>query len=84
MRSFVPIRATASARSDARRFQEIRGSSLNWPSSTVEQKVVLPGAPAPGIFLCAHSIVVRQIVTVMSDITVEKRIVLDVTPPSRR
>ncbi|CAL8477391.1 protein of unknown function (plasmid) [Caballeronia sp. S22] len=46
--------------------------------------MVTPGALAPGVFLRAQSIKVRQSVTVMSETTVEKRIALDVTPPSRR
>jgi hypothetical protein len=83
MRNFAAMTAT-SARGKQQRLGKIRGSSLNWPSSTVEQKVVLPGARAPGVFLRAQSIKVRQNVTVTRETTVEKRIALDVTPPSRR
>ncbi|SAK60082.1 hypothetical protein AWB80_02551 [Caballeronia pedi] len=84
MRNCAPTCATTAVRGKQQAGRRIRGSSLNWPSSTVEQKVVTPDALAPGVFLCAQSIVVRENVTVTSDITVENRIVLDVTPPSRR
>jgi hypothetical protein len=82
MRSFAAMTATAPR--GKQRLAKIRGSSLNWPSSTVEQKVVSPGALAPGVFLRAQSIQLRQNVTVTRETTVEKRIALDVTPPSRR
>ncbi|SAK55809.1 hypothetical protein AWB82_02144 [Caballeronia glebae] len=55
MRNFKSTGATAQVRIEQRRVRRIRESSLNWSSSTVEQKVVTPGAPAPGVFFALRA-----------------------------